>query len=423
MAQLSPDQFSVGDGPLTIDEALVRVTAGLVPVAQTELLPLLAAEGRILAGDVVAGLDLPPFFNSAVDGYAVRFADLASDGETALPVGGRIAAGTAPERATRHGEAVRIFTGAPMPAGADTVFMQEDVRRDGDRVILPGGLARGANCRPAGEDLAAGSIALQAGALVTPEVLALAAALGLTELPARRKVRVAVFSTGDEIVAPGRPLGPAQLFDSNRVMLQALLHRLRAEVTDLGILKDDRAALERALAEAARGHDLILTSGGVSTGEEDHVKAAVAAVGRLDLWRLAIKPGRPVAMGVVPAATGDGSAAFIGLPGNPVAVFVTFAHVVRPLLTALGGGRPAGLLALPVRAGFSYDKKAGRREYVRVRLTRTVDGVVEAHKHPRAGVGMITSLTQTDGLVELPEDVTRIEPGEMVGFLPYDLLR
>ena len=424
MAQLSSDQFAFGDGLLLIDDALMRVTAGLVPVAQTQTLPLLEAEGRILADDVLAAIDLPPFFNSAVDGYAVRFADLAAGGETVLSVAGRVAAGSASAGAAGHGEAVRIFTGAPMPEGADTVFMQEDVRREGERVTLPSGLKPGANCRPAGEDLAKGNVALRAGDPVTPEALALAAALGLTHLSVRRKVRVAVFSTGDEIVSPGSPLGPAQIFDTNRVMLQALLRRLGAEVTDLGILKDDQAAVARALAEAASGHDLILTSGGVSTGEEDHVKAAVEAVGSLDFWRLAIKPGRPLAMGVIPAPSAGGeAAAFIGLPGNPVAVFVTFAHVVRPFLAALSGGRAQRPLALPVRSAFSYRKKEGRREYVRVLLARAADGVVEARKHPRDGAGIITSLTQTDGLVELPEDVTRIEPGEMVGFLAYALLR
>ncbi|SEF87314.1 gephyrin-like molybdotransferase Glp [Bosea lathyri] len=422
MAQLSSDQFAFGGGLLSIDDALARVNCDLVPVAQTQILPLLDAEGRILAGDVVAGYDLPPFFNSAVDGYAVRFADLLKQGETVLPVAGRVAAGALAGCSIGQGEAVRIFTGAPMPDGSDTVFMQEDARREGDKVVLPRGLKPGANSRPAGEDLAKGSVALHDGQLVTPEALALAAALGLTDLSVRRKVRVAVFSTGDEIVSPGNPLGPAQLFDSNRFMLQSLLRRLGAEVTDLGILGDDQAVVARALAEAAQGHDLILTSGGVSTGEEDHVKAAVEQVGTLALWRLAIKPGRPVAMGVIPASGGE-AAAFIGLPGNPVAVFVTFANIVRPFLAALGGGRPQAPLALPVRSAFDYRKKEGRREYVRVQLNRAADGVVEAQKHPREGAGIITSLTETDGLVELPESVTQIQAGEMVGFLAYALLR
>lgn len=422
MAQLSSDQFAFGGQLLSVEEALARVGNGLRPVGEIETVSLLEADGRILAADLTAPVSLPPFFNSAVDGYAVRFADLTPGTETRLTVGSRVPAG-AEAAAARAAEAVRIFTGAPMPDGCDTVFMQEDVRLDGDAVILPSGLAAGANCRPAGEDLPAGSLALSAGRLMSPETIALAAALGITGLSVRRRVRVAVFSTGNEIVSPGAPLGAAQLYDSNRFMMQALLRRLGAAVTDLGILPDDRPAIAAALRDAAARHDLILTSGGVSTGEEDHVKAAVEEVGSLTFWRLAIKPGRPVAMGVIPSAIPGESAAFIGLPGNPVAVFVTFAHVVRPFLTVLAGGAPTAPLALPVRAGFPYRKKAGRREYVRVALRRGAEGVMEAVKHPRDGAGVITSLTETDGLVELPEAIERVAPGDTVAFLSYALLR
>lgn len=422
MAQLSSDQFAFGGQLLSVEDALARVGEGLRPVAETETVSLLEADGRVLAADLAAPVSLPPFFNSAVDGYAVRFADLTPGQETRLAVGQRVPAG-AEATAARAAEAVRIFTGAPMPEGCDTVFMQEDVRLDGEVVILPPGLSAGANCRPAGEDLPAGELALSAGRLMSPETIALAAALGVTGVDVRRRVRVAVFSTGNEIVSPGAPLGPAQLYDSNRFMMQALLRRLGAAVTDLGILPDDRAAISAALRDAAAHHDLILTSGGVSTGEEDHVKAAVEQVGSLTFWRLAIKPGRPVAMGVIPSARDGEAAAFIGLPGNPVAVFVTFAHVVRPFLMVLAGAKPERPLALPVRCAFPYKKKAGRREYVRVALRRGADGVMEAVKHPRDGAGVITSLTETDGLVELPEPIERVSPGDTVAFLSYALLR
>jgi molybdopterin molybdotransferase len=422
MVQLSSDQFAFGGGLLPIDEALARVTAGLKPVPETDELALLDAEGRILAQDLFAPISLPSFFNSAVDGYAVRFEDLRPGEETVLTLRGRVAAGSAAAPGGRA-EAVRIFTGAPMPEGCDTVFMQEDVRVEGDEVHLPPGLKRGANCRPVGEDLPAGAIALAAGRMMTPECIALAAALGVIRVSVRRRLRVAVFSTGNEIVSPGKALGPAQIYDANRFLLQALLRRLGVQVSDFGILPDDRAAIADALGQAASGHDLILTSGGVSTGEEDHVKAAVEAVGRLDFWRLGIKPGRPVAMGVIPSGKDSESAAFIGLPGNPVAVFVTFAHVVRPLLAVMGGGQASPPVALPVRAAFSYRKKAGRREYVRAALHRGEDGVLEARKHPREGAGVLTSLTETDGLVELPEAVERVAQGDLVGFLPYSLLR
>jgi molybdopterin molybdotransferase len=235
-------------------------------------------------------------------------------------------------------------------------------------------------------------------------------------------VRVAVFSTGDEIVEPGNPRPGAALFDANRYLLMGLIERLGAASTDLGILPDDPERLARAIAAAAAEHDLVITSGGVSTGEADHVRRAVETVGRLVFWRVAIKPGRPVAMGVIPAAGRGASAAFVGLPGNPAAVYVTFARVVRPLLLRLAGAEAAPLMALPVRAAFAYRKKAGRREYVRVKLTRAGDGAVEAVKHAQEGAGIITSLTETDGLVELSEDTTTVTPGSSVAFLSYATL-
>ena len=415
MAQLTDDCFAFG-GPLLSIENVERLIAERVtPVAETETVALHAARGRVLARDVVAPIDLPPFDNSAVDGYAVRHADLGSD-ETTLRIVDRLTAGRAAARTLAAGEAIRIFTGAPMPAGADIVFMQEDVRLDGGAVIVPPGLKRGANRRLAGEDVARGSIALAAGRRLQPQDLSLAAALGLQSLSVRRRVRVAIFSTGDEIVEPGAPLPAATLYDANRELLRGLLARFDAQVSDLGILRDDPAKLSARLAEAATAHDLVLTSGGVSTGEADYVKDAIGAAGTLVFWRVAIKPGRPVAMGVLRGA------AFVGLPGNPVAVFVTFARVVRPLLLRLAGAAPEPLIALPVRAGFAYKKKKGRREYVRVALTRRLDGTYEAHKHPQDGAGVISSLTATDGLAELDDDVTEIAVGEMIGFLPYGLL-
>jgi molybdopterin molybdotransferase len=237
----------------------------------------------------------------------------------------------------------------------------------------------------------------------------------------RRRVRVALFSTGDELIEPGARLPRAALYDSNRVLLAGLLARFGAEVTDLGILRDDPDELAGAIGAAAAGHDLVLTSGGVSAGEADHVRAAVEAIGRLVFWRVAIKPGRPVAMGVIRGPNrGDGTA-FIGLPGNPVAVFVTFVRVVRPLLLRLAGALPEPLTALPVRAGFAYRKRKGRREYVRVAL-RAAAGGIEALKHAQEGAGVITSLTETDGLAELSDDTTIVEPGSTVGFLSYATL-
>ena len=416
MAQLSDDCFAFGGPMMSVDEAVAIIATRVTAVQEVETVSLDEADGRVLAHDLAAPLPLPPFTNSAVDGYAVRASDLSRDSEQAMPIAGRVQAGAAGE-AAKPGQAVRILTGAPMPQGTDTVFMQEDVRIDeAGRVVLPTGLKPGANVRPAGEDIPAGHLALKAGQHLRPQDVALAAAFGLTRLDVVRRIHVAVFSTGNELASPGMPRAAAQLFDSNRFMLMAMLRRLGCEVSDLGILRDERTSLAGALQKAAGAHDLILTSGGVSTGEEDHVKAGVESVGQLVLWRMAIKPGRPVAMGII------GGTPFIGLPGNPVASFVTFVHVVRPTVLALSGAQPKPLVPLPVRAAFSYKKKIGRREYVRVTLRRAADGALEAIKFPREGAGLLSSLVDTDGLAELGETITKVEPGQSIGFVGYGSL-
>jgi len=413
MAQLTDDCFAFA-GPLMPLEDMDRLIAErIVPIADVESIALTEARRRVLAADVVAPVNLPPFDNSAVDGYAVRHADLDAAGETVLAVAGRITAGAQAGAGIRPMQAIRIFTGAPMPAGADTVFMQEDVRVEGDSVIVPPGLKAGANRRFAGEDLRAGAVALPAGTVLDARHVALGAALGVEQVTVRRRLRVAVFSTGDEVVEPGATRGPAVIFDANRYLLRDLLARAGATVSDLGILRDDPATLGAALEAAAADHDLVVTSGGVSTGEADHVRSAVERIGSLVFWRIAIKPGRPVAMGVIRGR------AFIGLPGNPVAVFVTFVRVVRPLLMRLTGAQPLPWTPMPVVAAFAYEKKKGRREYVRVSLRRRDDGDYDAIKYPQDGAGVITSLTGTDGLIELPDAMTHLEPGMRIGFLSY----
>ncbi|MEA2839123.1 MAG: molybdopterin molybdotransferase [Methylobacteriaceae bacterium] len=418
MAQLSDDAFAFGSELMPVEEARRAMAARISAVPGTESVALVEADSRVLADQLIAPIDLPNFDNSAVDGYAVCFASLAASGETIMSIAGRVAAGQASEAALPDA-AVRIFTGAPMPENFDTVFMQEDCREHDDgRVVLPAGLQEGANRRPRGEDIARGETALAAGRRLGPREIALAAALGIERLPVRRRLRIAVFSTGDELVSPGEKLPPAGLYDSNRFALQVLLRRLKCDVTDLGILRDRRDAVANALTNAAREHDAIITSGGVSTGEEDHVRAAMSEAGSLAFWRLAIKPGRPVAMGVV------GGKPFVGLPGNPVAVFVTFAYVVRPLLAALSGEALEPARALGVTADFDYRKKKGRREYVRVSLIEDqLAGIILARKYPVDGAGVLTSLTATDGLVELPEHVTQVRRGDRVQFIDYRLLQ
>jgi molybdopterin molybdotransferase len=415
MAQLSQDCFASGAKILCVDDAVAAITTTLRPVDGVEAVTLAEADGRVLADELVATLQVPPFTNSAVDGYAVRGEDIPTGAARLFRVAGRLQAGSAAVgSAVAPGEAIRIFTGAPMPSGADTVFMQEDVRLDdAGRALLPAGLARGANVRPAGEDLALGRVILPAKRWLRPQDVAVVAAMGLTEVRVLRRVKVAVFSNGDEIVEPGAARRQAQVFDSNRFMLIAMLRRLGCVVSDLGIRRDDSADIAEALKAAARSNDLILSSGGVSTGEGDYVKSAVESVGTLVFWRIAMKPGRPVAMGVI-----DGTP-FVGLPGNPVASFVTFAKVARPAILALAGADWSAPPAVPVRARFTYRKKPARREYVRVHLRRGEDGTLEAVKFPREGAGLLSSLVDTDGVVELGESVTRVESGQLVDCLTY----
>lgn len=416
MVQLSSDAFAFGGDLMPVEEALQLVAARIPPIADTETVSLVEADGRFLAFDVIAPIDLPVFDNSAVDGYAVAHADLVAVGPTVLPVSVRIIAGEAAQESVARATAARIFTGAPMPEGTDTVFMQEDVAvRDDGSVELPSGLRKGANRRPRGEDIARGTVAVPAGRRLEPREIALLAALGVTSVAVRRRPRVAVFSTGNELRDPGQALGAAAIYDSNRFSLQVMLKRAGCEVSDLGILPDNRETTAERLAAATRAHDLIVTSGGVSTGEEDHVRAAIAANGSIVFWRLGIKPGRPLAMGVVNGTP------LIGLPGNPVAVFVTFAHVLRPLVIALSGGKPLPLAAMTVLSGFDYKKKAGRREYVRVSLEQS-GGKTIARKYPVDGAGVLTSLTRTDGMVELPEACTDVRTGDPIAFYAYSQL-
>jgi molybdopterin molybdotransferase len=416
MVQLSSDAFAFGSDLMPVEAALGLIAAKIPPLGDIETVELIEADGRFVAFDLIAPIDLPVFDNSAVDGYAVAHADLAAEGSTLLPVGSRVAAGQATFDTVAPKTAARIFTGAPMPPGTDTVFMQEDVIvGDDGRVELPPGLRKGANCRPRGEDIARGNVAVPAGRRVEPRDVALLAALGFTTIEVRRRPRVAVFSTGNELRDPGHALGAAAIYDSNRFSLQVMLRRAGCQVTDLGILPDDRAVTAQRLDASAREYDLIVTSGGVSTGEEDHVRAAISANGSIVLWRLGIKPGRPLAMGIINGTP------LIGLPGNPVAVFVTFAHVLRPLVTVLAGGRPSPLAAMTVLSGFDYKKKAGRREYVRVSLERSA-GATVARKYPVDGAGVLTSLTRTDGMVELPEDCTEVSIGDPVSFYAYSQL-
>ena len=413
MAQLSDDCFDTGERMMTTEEALDRLEERLSAVVESEQAPIYDCPGRVLADDVVAERSVPPHDNAAVDGYTVFHDDLEADGETRLPINGRVAAGHPLGRAARRGEAVRIFTGAPMPQGADTVMMQEDCELDGETVVIQPGIKRGANRREAGEDVAEGATILRRGLRLRAQDIGLAASVGRDRLPVYRPLRVALLSTGDEIRDVGEQLPPGCVYDANRYALAALLKSQGCAVSDLGILPDRYDVIHAALRDAAAAHDAIVTSGGVSMGEEDHVRTAVEALGSIHFWRLAIRPGRPVALGQI------GRVPFIGLPGNPVAVMVTFMRFARPAIQILSGAAIRAPMAFPVRAAFDYRKKENRREWLRVSLFRDDDGALAVRKFPRDGAGILSSMVAADGLIELPEALTRIDPGSMVDFLPF----
>ena len=403
---------------LTLDEALVRLLEGvaLLPAADAESVATEHALGRVLAADVRSSLDVPPADNSAMDGYALRVADVPAAG-TVLAVSQRIAAGT-PGEPLAPATAARIFTGAQIPAGADAVVMQEQCEaQDGGRVRIGIVPAAGLSIRRRGEDVAAGDRVLSAGLRLTPQALGLAASVGAARLMVARRPRVAIFSTGDELVTPGEPLPPGAIYNSNRFLLRGLVESFGAVCSDLGIVGDTLDATRDALRRAAEGSDLIVSCGGVSVGEEDHLKPAVEAEGRLDLWQIAIKPGKPLAFGSVGNA---GSATpFVGLPGNPVSCLVTFVMAVRPLLLRLQGATALQPRALPLRADFDWPKPDKRREFLRARLNE--DGALELYPHQ--GSGVLTSTVWADGLVDNPPS-QRIARGDTVRFLPWgELLR
>ena len=402
-----------------LDEALAELLAHAAPLPGTDTIATFDADGRVLAQDCTSALHVPPQDNSSMDGYAVRCADIAAPGAV-LPVSQRIAAGSAGEPLA-PGAAARIFTGAPVPAGADAVLMQEDCEALPD---AGGGLGQvriqavpqpGQWIRRAGEDITRGAVVLAAGTRLSPAELGLAASIGLHQLPVARRPRVALFSTGDELVMPGEvppeQMRPGAIYNSNRFFLRAMLLRLGCEVTDFGIVPDRRDATIAALRDASTAHDLILTSGGVSVGEEDHIKPAVESLGRLDLWQIAMKPGKPFAYGTV------GGAHFMGLPGNPVSSFLTFALLVRPFVLRMQGVQDGAPKSIAVTARFDWPKADKRREFLRVR--RHPEGGLELFANQSSGV--LTSAAWGDGVVDNPAGQT-IAAGDTVQYIAFSEL-
>lgn len=391
-----------------VSEALALLKERLLVCVGTETVPLYQALGRVLAEDVLALRSNPPQPNSAVDGYGLCHAEIVEGPQTMPLVDGRSAAGEPFEGALPDGHAVRILTGATVPAGVDTVILQEDVRTDGQAIAFHGSLKRGSNTRKAGEDVAKGGAILAEGRRITPADLALAAATGVSKLSVFKRLRVAVVSTGDELAEPGSTARPDQIFDANRPMLLAMIAQFGFEPVDMGRAPDDREGLKGLLNKAANHSDMILTSGGASAGDEDHMSALLNETGSMTLWRLAIKPGRPLALGMW-----QGTPVF-GLPGNPVAAKVCTLIFAKPAMDVLGGAGWHEPVGLRVPAAFAKSKKAGRREYLRARLR---DGRAEVFASE--GSGRISGLSWAEGLVELPDEAMQIQEGMEVLYYPY----
>jgi molybdopterin molybdotransferase len=399
---------------LDYEDALARLLAGAEPLGETESLATQSAAGRVLAEGLRSTIDVPPLDNTSMDGYAVRCADVPASG-TKLAVAQRIPAGSV-GHTLAPGTAARIFTGAPVPAGADAVVMQELCALEGGSIVVNHVPHSGEWIRRRGEDIASGAEVLTPGTRLTAAHVGVAASVGAANLSVFRRLRVALFSTGDELAMPGEPLKPGGIYNSNRYTLRALLEGMGCEVADLGIVPDTREATRAALRSAAAGNDLILTSGGVSVGEEDHVKPAVEAEGSLDLWKIAIKPGKPLAFGSVRRPAGQGQASFIGLPGNPVSSFVTFLMLVRPFILKCQGVSDLRPRARGLQADFDY-KGDPRREFLRARINDT--GGLDLF--PNQSSGVLTSCTWADGLIDnLPRHA--IATGDTVRFLPFSEL-
>ena len=410
---------------LATAEALATLLSAASPIAGTESIATLEALNRVLAADVTSPLDVPPMNTSSMDGYAIRTADLAGQGGASLPVSQRIPAGHAPQP-LQPGTAARIFTGATVPPGADAIVMQEQTEASGAEVTIQHSPQPGEWITAQGADIRSGSVILPAGTRLTPQALGLAASVGCARLEVRRRVKVAVFFTGDELTMPGEPLKPGAIYNSNRFTLRGLLEKLGCEVTDYGIVADKLDATRATLREAAASHDLILTCGGVSVGEEDHVKPAVEAEGRLAMWQIAMKPGKPLAFGAVRrAARRDDLAApadsaetfFIGLPGNPVSSFATFLLFVRPFILSLAGVQTVAPRALSLRADFTQSKADRRNEFLRARINPA--GGLDLF--PNQSSAVLTSTVWGDGLIDNPPNHA-ISAGETVRFIPFSEL-
>lgn len=394
---------------IPIEDALSLLQNSANPISQTETLPLTEVQGRILAQDLFSTINVPPHDNSAMDGYAVNSKDLTDGSEKHLPVSQRIPAGKMGKE-LQTGTVARIFTGAPIPAGADAVVMQEVCKSDGDAVIISGPVSAGSNIRRAGEDIAIGDLILQAGTKLKPQDIGLAASVGVAKITVYKRLRVAIFFTGDELREPGEALLPGQIYNSNRYTMRGLLEKLGCEIVDMGTVEDNLEATKDAMQQAASQADLVMTSGGVSVGEEDYIRIALKELGELDMWRINIKPGKPLAFGNINGTP------FLGMPGNPVSVFATFCIFARPFILKTQGMTDTTANSFIVPAEFEWPKAGSRNEYVRAKIQ---DGKVRIFPHQ--GSGVLTSTSWANGLAFIPANTT-VKPGDMIAFTPFSEL-
>ena len=414
LAELASCLSDYDPDALSVAAAQALIAQFLVPCCGTERVAIRAAPDRVLAADVVSPIDVPAHDNSAMDGYAVRAADLDANGATRLRVVATSLAGAPAARPAQPGEATRIMTGAVIPAGYDTVVVQEVVRIEGDEVIVPGGQRAGQNVRLCGEDLRSGAPALIAGKIVAPADIGLLASLGIAEVAVRRRLRVAFFSTGDELRSVGEPLAAGQLYDSNRYTIYAMLRRLGVDLIDMGVVRDDPQALEDAMRAASENADAIISSGGVSVGEADHTRPVLQLLGEVDFWKLAIRPGRPMAFGRV------GGACYFGLPGNPVAVMITFYFFARDALRRMMGAAPQQLPFVRARALGPVRKRPGRTEYQRGVLAHGGDGRMEVRLTSSQGSGVLRSMSEANCVVVLHDADGDVAAGDWVDCIAFE---
>ena len=413
MTQLTNDCFKNNKKRISLEKAVLILQKKIKCIKKTQKIKLNSALGRILSKNIISKINVPSFNNSAVDGYAFNFSDLNKKKETILKLSGRITAGQNYNKKIKKKEAIRIFTGARIPEGADTVIMQEDCEVSDNKILLKTGIFKGANIRKRGEDVNYGKKIMSKGSKLKAQDIALIASVGIKVINVFEKLKVGVFTTGNELFEPGKKTSKSGIYDSNRYCLKNLLETINCSIKDYGIKKDSEKLITKTLMKISKECDLIITTGGMSVGDEDYVRKVVEKHGSLNFWNISIKPGRPVALGNIFKKP------FIGLPGNPVSVMITFLKIALPTINKLSGFISPKEKNFIVVTDFSFKKKSGRKEFLRVKVLNSLNGEVKIKHYPNTGSGVFTSIVETDGLVELPEKLTYLKKGTKIRFVPY----